>query len=420
MARHANRLTVRGVAAESRPGMYSDGGGLYLAIARGGSKSWIYRFMLHGRSRDMGLGGIDVVSLSEAREKALEARKVLKAGTDPIEDRKAQRAQLAVDAISARTFQYCADKYIASHETGWRNPKHRAQWRNTLATYAFPVFGDVPVDAVDTAMVTEVIEPIWATKTETATRVRGRIEAILDWAKARGYRAGENPARWRGHLENLLPKASKVRKVKHHAALPYEDIAAFTKALRERDSIAARGLEFLILTAARPGEVTNAQWNEVNLDKAEWTIPGERMKSGGQHRVPLSRAAVAVLRDMEKVRTSDFVFPGQRDGRPLWTDALRRLLERMGHGGLTSHGFRSTFRDWAAERTAFPGEVAEAALAHTVGNKVEAAYRRGDLFDKRRKLMEAWAVFCSTEHDDDGKVVPIKGVNDAVSMGGRS
>jgi integrase len=300
-----------------------------------------------------------------------------------------------VDAVSGRTFQDCADKYIASHEKGWRNPKHRAQWRNTLSTYAYPVFGDVPVDAVDTAMVTEVIEPIWATKTETATRVRGRIEAILDWAKARGYRSGENPARWRGHLENLLPKASKVRKVKHHAALPYEDAATFTKALREREGVSARALEFQILTAARPGEATNTQWSEVNLDKAEWTVPGERMKSGVVHRVPLSLAAVAVLRDMDKVRTSDFVFPGQRDGRPLWTDALRRLLERMGHGGLTSHGFRSTFRDWAAERTSVPGDVAEAALAHTVGNKVEAAYRRGDLFDKRRRLMDMWAEYCA-------------------------
>ena len=264
----------------------------------------------------------------------------------------------------------------------------------------------MPVDAVDTAMVTEVIEPIWATKTETATRVRGRIEAILDWAKARGYRAGENPARWRGHLENLLPKASKVRKVKHHAALPFEDIAAFTKALREREGVSARGLEFLILTAARPGEVTNAQWDEVDIEKAEWTIPGERMKSGVMHRVPLSPLAVGVMRDMEKIRVSDFVFPGQRDGRPLWTDALRRLLERMGHGGLTSHGFRSSFRDWAAERTAFPGEVAEAALAHVVGNKVEAAYRRGDLFDKRRKLMDAWAAYC--DHDSKGGVVEFR------------
>ena len=395
MARQTNRLTVRGITAENRPGMYSDGGGLYLQVARGGSKSWLYRFMLRRKSRDMGLGGIDVVTLAEAREKALAARKLAKDGIDPIDARKAQRKQQAVGAISGRTFQDCAELYISSLGKGWKNPKHRAQWRNTLATYVFPVFGDVPVDAVNTAMVTEVLEPIWATKTETATRVRQRIEVVLNWAKAREYRTGENPALWRGHLDQLLAKPSKLKKVKHHAALPCEDVATFTEALREREGVSARGLEFLILTAARPGEATNALWSEVNLDKAEWIIPGERMKSGEQHRVPLSPAAVAVLRTMETVRTSDFVFPGQRDGRPLWTDALRRLLERMGHGGLTSHGFRSTFRDWAAEQTAFPGEVAEAALAHTVGNKVEAAYRRGDLFDKRRRLMDAWAVYCA-------------------------
>ena len=267
MARQTNRLTVRGITAENRPGMYADGGGLYLQVARGGSKSWVCRFMLRRKSRDMGLGGIDVVSLAEARERALAARKLVKDGIDPIDARKAQRAQYAVDAVSGRTFEDCANKYIASHEKGWRNPKHRDQWRNTLTTYAYPVCGDVPVDAVDTAMVTEVIEPIWATKTETATRVRGRIEAILDWAKARGYRSGENPARWRGHLENLLPKASKVRKVKHHAALPYEDVSTFTKALRASAGVSARALEFQILTAARPGEVTNAQWSEINLDK---------------------------------------------------------------------------------------------------------------------------------------------------------
>ena len=405
MARHGYRLTVRGVAAKSRPGMYSDGGGLYLQVARGGSKSWIYRFMLHGRSRDMGLGGIDVVLLAEAREKALEARKVVKAGTDPIEHRNVRQAQAAVDAATAKTFRYCAESYIEGHKGEWKNAKHQSQWRNTLETYAYPIFGDVPVNVVDTAMVTRAIEPIWTTKTETATRLRGRIEAVLDWAKVREYRTGENPARWRGHLSNLLPKPSKVSKVKHHAALPYSDMYAFTKALREREAIAARGLEFLILTAARPGEVTGARWDEVDIDKAVWTIPGDRMKAGEEHRVPLNPSAVAVLRTMEKVRISDYVFPGQRDGRPLWTDAMRRLLERMGHAGLTSHGFRSTFRDWTAERTAFPREVAEAALAHSNGNKVEKAYQRGDLFDKRRKLMDDWATFCSQPPTEMGKTV---------------
>ncbi|MFP6730590.1 MAG: integrase arm-type DNA-binding domain-containing protein, partial [Alphaproteobacteria bacterium] len=351
MARHANRLTVRGIAAENRPGMYSDGGSLYLQVARGGSKSWIYRFMLNGKSRDMGLGGIDVVLLSEAREKALEARKMLKDGIDPIERRIRQRAQVAVDAATAKTFRFCAESYIEGHKAEWRSAKHGAQWRKTLETYAYPIFGDLPVNTVDTAMVTRVIEPIWTTKTETATRLRGRIEAVLDWAKVREYRTGENPARWRGHLSNLLPKPSKVSKIKHHAALPFENCYAFTKALRERDAVAARGLEFLILTAARPGEVTGARWDEVDIDKAVWTIPGDRMKAGEEHRVPLSPSAVAVLRKMEKVRISDYVFPGQRDGRSLWTDSMRRLLERMNYAGLTTHGFRSTFRDWTAERT---------------------------------------------------------------------
>jgi len=395
MARQANKLTVRAVAAANQHGLYSDGNGLYLAVARGGSKSWIYRYMLRRRARDMGLGGVDVVSLAEAREKALEARKLVKAGVDPIDARNAERARQAVDAASSLTFQQCAERYIASHEKGWRNAKHRAQWSNTLATYAYPAFGDVPVDAVDTGMVMEVIEPLWASKTETASRVRGRIEAVLDWAKALGYRSGENPARWRGHLANLLPPRDKVRRVKHHAALPYDGMAEFMAALRERDAVTARALEFQILTAARPGEAVGAKWDEIDLDKAEWVIAAERMKTEVEHRVPLSEAAVAVLREMEKMRVSGYVFPGQRDGRPLWTDAMRRLLERMGHAGLTSHGFRSTFRDWAAERTAFPGDVAEAALAHVVGNKVEAAYRRGDLFDKRRKLMEAWAAYCA-------------------------
>ncbi len=314
---------------------------------------------------------------------------------DPIDARNAERARQAVDAATSLTFQQCAERYIASHEKGWRNAKHRAQWSNTLATYAYPAFGDVPVDAVDTGMVMEVIEPLWASKTETASRVRGRIEAVLDWAKALGYRSGENPARWRGHLANLLPPRDKVRRVKHHAALPYDGMAEFMAALRERDAVTARALEFQILTAARPGEAVGAKWDEIDLDKAEWVIAAERMKTEVEHRVPLSEAAVAVLREMEKMRVSGYVFPGQRDGRPLWTDAMRRLLERMGHAGLTSHGFRSTFRDWAAERTAFPGDVAEAALAHVVGNKVEAAYRRGDLFEKRRRLMDAWAAYCA-------------------------
>lgn len=407
MARQIQKLTARTVTATNKPGMYSDGNGLYLQVSPSGSKSWIYRFMLHGRSRDMGLGSMNDVSLSEARTLAHDARRLVKSGSDPIDTRKAQQRQQAVQAATTLTFAECAQQLIRSHESGWRNPKHRQQWHNTLETYAFPIFGDLPVDSIDTGLVLQAVEPIWNTKTETASRLRGRIEAVLDWAKARGYRSGENPARWRGHLANLLPKKEKVRRVKHHAALTYEDVCAFMKALREQEGVAARGLEFLILTAARPGEVTGARWDEIDLEKAVWVIGADRMKSGKEHRVPLSASAIAVLQAMEQARVSEFVFPGQKDKRPLQTAAFLRLLERMNYGDLTAHGFRSTFRDWAAERTAFPREIAEAALAHAIGNKVEAAYRRSDLLDKRRRLMDAWAEF--SEREPKGKVVPLRG-----------
>jgi integrase len=407
MARQINKLSTRTVAAANEPGMLSDGNGLYLQISPSGSKSWIYRFMLRGRSRDMGLGGVDVVTLKEARALAHEARRLVKSGIDPVDARKVQQRQQVVQAATTLTFAECARQLIKSHEPGWRNPKHRQQWHNTLETYAFPIFGDLPIDSIDTGLVLQAIEPIWTTKTETASRLRGRVEAVLDWAKARGYRSGENPARWRGHLANLLPKKEKVRRVKHHAALPYEDVGAFMKALREQDGIAGRGLEFLILTAARPGEVVGATWDEIDIDKAVWTIAADRTKSGSEHRVPLSHSAVAVLQGMEQARVSEFVFPGQKDKRPLQTAAFLRLLERMGHGDLTAHGFRSTFRDWAAERTAFPREIAEAALAHAIGNKVEAAYRRSDLLDKRRRLMDAWSEF--GEQESVGNIVALRG-----------
>ena len=409
MARQIQRLSARSVAAERKPGVHADGLGLYLHVSKTGAKSWIYRFMLRGKSRDMGLGGLDVVSLSDARARALEARKLVKAGIDPIEERNSERARQAVDAASSMTFAECARAMIKSHEAGWRNAKHRSQWRNTLATYAYPVFGHLPVDSIDTGLVMQVIEPLWTTKTETASRLRGRIEAVLDWAAAREYRSGENPARWRGHLDKLLPKRDRVQRVKHHAALPYDEVAAFLQTLRSRDAVAARGLEFLIVTAARPGEVYGATWNEINLDKAVWTVPGERMKSGTEHRVPLSDRAMDLIEEMRQLRISDFVFPGQGQGRPLSNMAFLQLMKRMGRDDLTAHGFRSTFRDWAAECTNYPREVAEAALAHAVGSKVEAAYRRGDLFDKRRKMMQDWANYCSQLSPESSDVVPLRG-----------
>ena len=293
------------------------------------------------------------------------------------------------------TFDGCAKAYIAAHEAAWRNPKHRQQWTNTLATYVSPVIGQLPVAAVDTGLVLKVVEPIWSKKPETASRVRGRIEVVLDWAKVRGYRDGENPARWRGHLDHLLPAKSKVRKVEHHAALPYAQVGAFMVGLREQPGIGARALEFLILTATRTGETLGAIWNEVDIAARLWTIPAARMKAGKDHRVPLSDAALTVLKQMHAIRHSDYVFPGGRDRRPLSEMALLMLLRRMERGNVTAHGFRSTFRDWAAERTSSPREVAEAALAHAIPDAVEAAYRRGDLFDKRRKLMAAWAEYCA-------------------------
>src|SRR5262249_16788672 len=346
------------------------------------------------KERYMGLGSLDTVSLADAREKAADCRKLREQGKDPIEVRTAQRASAAAERAKAMTFDQCAERYIAAHRAGWRNPKHAAQWQNTLSTYVSPTFGRLPVQAVDVGLVIKVLEPIWSPKPETASRVRGRIEAVLDWAAARGFRDADNPARWKGRLDKLLPRRSKVRAVQHHAALAYAEIGTFICALRERPATAARALEFAILTAARTGEVLGARWNEVDLKGKVWTVPASRMKNGREHRVPLSNAALAVLRQMQSLRQNDRLFPGDR--RETLSDmALLMLLRRMNRSDLTAHGFRSTFRDWAAERTNFPSEVVEMALGHAVSDKVEAAYRRGDLFEKRRKLMDAWASYCA-------------------------
>jgi len=329
-------------------------------------------------------------------------------GVDPIEARRAHRDQKRLEAAKAMTFEACAIAYTEAHNAGWRNAKHRDQWRNTLTSYACPVFGSLPVQSIDVGLVMKTLEPIWHTKPETASRLRGRIEAILDWATVRSYRTGENPARWRGHLDKLLPARSKVQKVKHHPALPYNEMADFIAALRNQEGIAARALEFLILTAARTGEVIGAPWDEVDLDGKLWAVAGTRMKAGREHRVPLSAAAMVVLEQMKEIRESDFVFSGGKKGKPLSNMAMLAVLKRMERGDLTAHGFRSTFRDWAAECTNFPREVVEMALAHTIESKVEAAYRRGDLFQKRRQLMEAWARFCVTTRSRS-EVAPISG-----------
>jgi integrase len=407
MTRVLGRLSAVRVQSVRKRGYYGDGGGLYLRVAPGGAKGWIFRYGGRGRRRDMGLGGYPAIGLAKARELAGDCRSVLAAGLDPIAARNEKRAAAAVEAAKAMTFADCATAYINAHEAGWRNPKHRQQWKNTLATYVSPVVGKLPVSAVDTGLVLKVLEPIWTRKPETASRVRGRMEAVLDWAKVRGYRTGENPARWRGHLDHLLPAKAKVRKVEHHAALPYARIGTFLAALRKQDGISARALEFLVLTATRTSETLGATWNEVDMGAKLWTIPAGRMKVGKEHRVPLSGATLAVLEQMHDIRHSDYVFPGGRDRRPRSETSLLMLLRRMGHGDITAHGFRSTFRDWAAERTTFAREVAEMALAHAIPDAVEAAYRRGDLFDKRRKLMDAWAAYCAKVETDAGKVVAL-------------
>jgi integrase len=402
-----HRLSAVKAASLKQRGMYADGGGLYLQVSANGSRSWIFRFKQNGRSRDMGLGSLTAVSLAAAREIAADCRRKRSAGLDPIENRKAERLQAQLSTARSMTFDQCRDAFIEAHNSAWGNAKHRAQWTNSLTTYVGPVFGPMPIQSVDVALVTKVLEPIWSTKPETASRVRGRIERVLDWAKVRGFRQGENPARWRGHLDALLPAHNKVRKVKHHAALPYAQIGAFMAALRTREAVAARALEFTILTAARTGEVLGARWDEIDFQAKVWVVPPNRMKSGREHRVPLSLLAISVLEEMQARHQEDLVFPGDRRGKPLSNMAMLMMLRRMDRADLTAHGFRSTFRDWAAECTNFPAEVAEAALAHVVGDKVEAAYRRGDLFEKRRRLMEAWAVYCLNASDASRAVIPL-------------
>ena len=349
MARQIHRLSAEDVAGLTVPGRYPDGAGLYLQVGPTGSKSWLLRFMRDRRAREMGLGSVHTVGLLEARRRAKTARLRLLDGVDPIQERVAAKTADRLTEARTITFSQCAAAYIKAHRKGWRNAKHAEQWENTLKTYCDPVFGALPVQAVDTSLVIKVLEPIWSEKTETASRVRGRIEKVLDWAKVRGYRDGENPATWRGHLDKLLPKRRDVQKVEHFAALPYAEIGPFMQAVRQQEGNAARALELVILTAARTSEVINARWAEIDLDAKVWTIPAERMKAKREHRVPLSDAAVKVLKAMQDRSEGEYVFAGGKPDKPLSSMALLALLERMSRTDLTVHGFRSTFRDWAAE-----------------------------------------------------------------------
>jgi integrase len=401
MARTIHRLTPLTVQRLKEPGLYADGGGLYLQVRAADVRSWIFRYRMNGRKtpRDLGLGSLQDVGLADARQKAADARRLILDGKDPIETRRVAATQAAAEAAKSMTFEACAKRYIADMTPGWRNEKHAAQWTATLDAYAYPVLGKLPVSAIEVAHVMQVLEPIWKTKPETASRVRGRVEAILGWATVRGYRRGDNPAQWRDRLVNLLPSPKKVRAVEHHAALPYAELGAFMATLRQQEGTAARALEFVILTASRTSEAIGATWREIgDLKAAAWTVPKDRIKAGREHRVPLSPAAIAILREQQKIGHAPdaFVFPGGKRGRALSTNAMLALLKRMGRTDITPHGFRSTFRDWAAEKTNYPREVAEMALAHAVSDKVEAAYRRGDLFEKRRQLMSDWAAFCDS------------------------
>jgi integrase len=397
-----------------KPGLHADGGNLYLqvSVGREGDRrlSWIFRYRVKStrRSRDMGLGSADTIGLGAARDRAREYRGLLLIGKDPIAERESERAKNAAGRSSKITFDDCAAQYIEAHEAGWRNDKHRSQWANTLRDYVSPVLGALPIDMIETEHVLSSLKKIWIEKPETASRVRQRIERVLDWARVRGFRQGENPARWKGHLDHLLPAKNKVARVKHHAAMPYRDIPSFMARLSERTDIASKALAFTILTACRTGEVIGARWQEIDLEGRVWLIPPERMKAAREHRVPLSEPALAILRDMASKRVNEFVFPSfdARSRGPLSNMAMSMVLRRMRHGDITTHGFRSAFRDWCGEETSFPREVAEAALAHAIESKTEAAYRRGDALEKRRPLMEAWASYCLPPVDR--KVLPLR------------
>ena len=392
----ASKLTARKVET-AKPGKYSDGGNLYLVVSETGSSKWVLRFTWRGRAKEMGLGSAASVPLADAREKAASARRKIAQGLNPIDERKRDGG--------IPTFGEMADEVLVSLSTGFRNEKHKAQWKSTLQTYAGPLRAK-PVDIIATDDVLAVLKPIWSAKAETASRVRGRIEKVLDAAKAKGFREGENPARWRGHLDHLLPRPSKLARG-HHLAMPYEEVAAFIAKLRGREAASALALELCILTAARSGEILGMRWSEVDLEKKIWVVPAARMKAGREHRVPLASRAVTILRQLEKVSTGEYVFPGQARGKPLSNMAMEMVLRRMKIEDATVHGFRSSFRDWAGNVSNFPREVTETALAHVIGDKAEQAYRRGDALEKRRKLMEAWAAYC--ERGRGAKIVQLRG-----------
>lgn len=437
MAKTTNKLTPQKIKTLSKPGYYLDGAGLHLQVSKTGSKTWVYQYTRNGKRREMGLGSLLALPPDAARRLADEARGVLASGADPLEKRKADKAAAALAANSVRTFAECAADYITAHKDGWKNAKHIDQWTNTLRTYAEPVIGKLSVADVTTEHVVRVLQKdaFWTTKNETANRLRNRIENVLDWAKTMGYRTGENPARWRGHMENLLPSPGKVQKPLHHAALPVDDLPYFMADLRKQSTISAKALNFALMTAARTIEVVAAQWKEIDLDKAVWTVPAKRMKAGNEHVVPLSSQAVKLLESIkqEDAQGADYVFSARR-GKPLSTAAMDNTLDRMGFTTpvqkgrktvapmpaltypnskpkphITVHGTcRSTFRDWVGEKTEYPRDLAEMALAHTIADKTEAAYRRGNMLERRRSMMQDWANWLDRKAGEIATVKSIK------------
>jgi len=392
------------------PGTHAVGGvrGLCVQVRTSGAACWIVRTMAGGRRRTIGLGAVGDVSLSQAREDAREIKRKIRDGIDPVAERQAAQRALADANASRITFDEAARKYLAAKRHEFKNAKHAKQWESTLSRYASPVIGDMPVADVELKHIVRILEPIWYDKTETAARLRGRIENVLAYATTSGYRSGDNPAAWKGCLDTILPKPSKVQKVQHHRALPVEQMPEFMGKLRKREGMAARALELAALTATRSGEVRGATWDEIDLSEKVWVIPAERMKAGREHRVPLSDDAVALLNNLPKSTDSPYIFPATKGG-PLTDMAISQVMRRLGYDA-TPHGMRSTFRDWAAERTSYANEVIEQALAHTITNAVERAYRRGDLFNKRKRLMAEWATFCR-QSEPEGVVVKLKGTS---------
>lgn len=395
MARALNKLTDTECRASSSERMMSDGGGLYLNVKPSGAKSWAFVWKKSAKRFEMGLGAYPAVRLAQARKLATEYRQSVADGRNPIQDRRKE---------AEPTFGECADQFLDAMQSQWRNEKHRAQWRMTLTEYADSIRAKA-VSEVHTSDVLAILKPLWQSRPETASRLRGRIERVLDYAKAKGWRSGENPALWRGHLKNILPVRQKLTRG-HHAAMPFEHVPDFVESLRGKEAMAARALEFLILTAGRSGEVLNATWDEMDLEKAVWTVPADRMKAGKEHRVPLSDRALSIVTDLSQAKVSDYIFAGQKKGRPLSGMSMQMLMRRMKADAYTVHGFRSAFRDWAGDATIFPREVAEHALAHTVGDSTERAYRRADALDKRRNLMAAWAEFLGAKKE--AMVIPLR------------